>query len=351
MRVASVDCGTNSIRLLVADSENGVLTDLHREMIIVRLGENIDKTGEFASSALDRTFKACEKFAAVCEKFNVEKIRFVATSATRDAKNKEVFLKGVERILNVTPEVISGDQEATLSFNGAVNVLGEKTHKRNGVGNNTSGGENLATGGVLVVDIGGGSTEFVLGNTATTLSDTNVDSSVSLNLPSVDKTISVDMGCVRMTERFFRTQDGQIVVDNESVDKAKVTINEHIGRVAEVIDFSSVNTFIGLAGSITTIAGNYLRLGEYDPKQIHGTEMTFTQAISSCEQLLYSSKSEREKMGFLHPKRADVIMGGALVFRQILEFLQSKYDRKEISFNTVTISEHDILDGIALSIK
>lgn len=318
MIVAAIDCGTNSIRLLVAKKEKDSLVDIVRLMKIVRLGQDIDKTGMFAEEALERTFEACKEYAKICEQHGAEKIRFVATSATRDAKNREVFLQGVQEILGTKVEVISGDEEATLSFNGALNVL--EHEEKNIIKQREEK--------ILVVDIGGGSTEFVSGT------------------DKPEKTISLDMGCVRMTERFLKNG-----VNEENISKACVVIDDFIKKADEKIDFTKLKCFIGLAGSITTITANHLKLSEYDPQKIHGTKMRFEEAITSCNELIYSDEQARKQMGFLHPKRADVIMGGALVFRQILVYLQNKLHEKTIKFDHVITSENDILDGIALSIK
>ncbi|QPK94303.1 Ppx/GppA family phosphatase [Actinomyces sp. zg-332] len=331
MIVAGIDCGTNSIRLLIAEKQGTSLKDIVRIMRIVRLGQDIDKTGYFAEEALQRTFESCEEFAQICKQHNVEKIRFVATSATRDAKNREVFLQGVKRILGAEVEVISGDEEASLSFAGALNVLSaEQKQEKSGT---------LETGfltertcqnssNILVVDIGGGSTEFVCGH------------------KTPDKTISLDMGCVRMTERFLK--DG---VNSQSIAKAIKVIDEYIAKADEKIDFTRISKFIGLAGSITTITANYLKLDKYDSEKIHATNMSFKDAINSCNELLYSTHKERASMSFLHPKRADVIMGGALVFRQILIYFEEMRKARKTTLSHVITSENDILDGIALSIE
>lgn len=311
MRIAAIDCGTNSIRLLIADKSEGKLVDVLRLMTIVRLGENIDKTGEFAEEALKRTFEACKHYARLCQEHGVEKIRFVATSATRDARNKELFLNGVKEILGCTPEVISGETEASLSFAGAISAV-PATDDDN----------------ILVVDIGGGSTEFVYGS------------------KTPEHAISVNMGCVRMTERFFT--DG---VSAQAVSDAETVVNQLIAEAENCVDFTKATKFIGLAGSVTTITAAHLGLDSYQPERINGTFMTFDEGIRACDKLLHSSATEREQMKFLHPKRADVIMGGALVLKQILRRLSQMHSAGKTQISGITTSEHDILDGIALSIN
>ncbi|KOT93640.1 exopolyphosphatase [Streptomyces rimosus subsp. pseudoverticillatus] len=310
-RVAAIDCGTNSIRLLVADLDpaTGELKDLDRRMTIVRLGQGVDRTGRLAPEALERTFAACREYAGIIRELGAEKLRFVATSASRDAENRDDFVRGVVEILGVEPEVITGDQEAEFSFTGATKELTGRT--------------DLATP-YLVVDIGGGSTEFVLG------SDT------------VRAARSVDIGCVRMTERHL-VRDGKIIADppgEEQIAAIKADIARALDQAAETVPLSEARTLVGLAGSVTTVAAIALDLSEYDSAAIHHSRIPLTQVREITHRLLTTTHEERAKIPAIHPGRVDVIAAGALVLLSIME---------RIGAEEVVVSEHDILDGIAWS--
>ena len=301
MRVAAIDCGTNSIRLLVAEGAGDDLIEVDRRMEIVRLGEGIDITGEFAPAALERTFLACESYAERIAELGVDAIRFVATSASRDARNREDFISGVRERLGVEPEVVSGDQEARLSFTGAVRGLP-------GV-----------QGRVLVVDIGGGSTEFVLG------------------AADVEQAVSVDIGCVRMTERHLRDDPPT------AAQRAEVTadIDAAIDAAAGAVDLRAAGTLIGLAGSVTTVAAIALDLRAYDPRVLHGSVISAEQVHDVTERLLTMRRAERAALPVMHPGRVDVIGGGALILDRIMA---------RTGLDSVRVSETDILDGIAWSL-
>ncbi|MFI1578072.1 exopolyphosphatase [Embleya sp. NPDC020630] len=304
-RVAAIDCGTNSIRLLVADLDpaGGTLIDLDRRMRIVRLGQGVDRTGRLAPEALERTFAACVDYAEVIRELGAEQVRFVATSASRDAENRDDFRDGVRKILGVEPEVISGDEEAALSFVGATREL-------------------AGTGAVetpyLVVDLGGGSTEFVLGT----------------DRPEAAR--SVDIGCVRMTERHLRDDPPTPA----QVAAAITDIEAALDQVAAVVPLARARTLVGLAGSVTTVAGIALDLPEYDSTTIHHARLTLDQVRTVTARLLASTHAERATIPVLHPGRVDVIAAGALVLRTIME---------RTGLTEVVVSEHDILDGIAWS--
>ncbi|WP_439676268.1 Ppx/GppA phosphatase family protein [Embleya sp. MST-111070] len=304
-RVAAIDCGTNSIRLLVADLDpvGGTLVDLDRRMRIVRLGQGVDRTGRLAPEALERTFAACVDYAEVIRELGAERVRFVATSASRDAENRDDFRDGVRKILGVEPEVISGDEEAALSFVGATREL-------------------AGTGAVetpyLVVDLGGGSTEFVLGT----------------DRPEAAR--SVDIGCVRMTERHLRDDPPTPA----QVAAAITDIEAALDQVAAVVPLARARTLVGLAGSVTTVAGIALDLPEYDSTTIHHARLTLDQVRTVTARLLASTHAERATIPVLHPGRVDVIAAGALVLRTIME---------RTGLTEVVVSEHDILDGIAWS--
>ncbi len=305
-RVAAVDCGTNSIRLLVADvdAEAGSLHEIERRMEIVRLGEGIDRTGEISAAALRRTLVVVEDFGRRIRSHEAERVRFVATSATRDATNPKEFLRGVEQRIGVKPEVISGEEEATLSFNGATRELVD-----------------VEAGPYLVVDVGGGSTEFMLGDLST----------------GVKAVQSVDIGCVRLTERHFRGDPPPPA----EVSAARDDIDAAIKQVAKSIPLRSVGTLVGLAGSVTTVAALALGLWEYDAARIHGARITAADIHRTCEELLYSNQAKRAAQSVIHPGRVDVIAAGALVLSAIVAYT---------GVAEVIASEHDILDGIALSI-
>ncbi|WP_406366298.1 exopolyphosphatase [Streptomyces sp. NBC_00645] len=310
-RVAAVDCGTNSIRLLVADADprTGELVELDRRMIIVRLGQGVDRTGRLAPEALERTFAACREYAAVVKEHGAERLRFVATSASRDAENRDEFVRGVLDILGVEPEVITGDQEAEFSFTGATKEL--------------TGRDDLAKP-YLVVDIGGGSTEFVVG------------------ADRVDAARSVDIGCVRMTERHL-VHDGAVTdpPTAEQIAAMRADIEAALDLAGETVPLREARTLVGLAGSVTTIAAIALGLDAYDSARIHHSRVPVDRVREITEWLLRSTHAERAAVPSMHPGRVDVIAAGALVLLSIMERTGAR---------EVVVSEHDILDGIAWSV-
>jgi exopolyphosphatase/guanosine-5'-triphosphate,3'-diphosphate pyrophosphatase len=312
-RVAAIDCGTNSIRLLIADAEgdgsDGKLTDVVREMRVVRLGQGVDATGELAQDALERTFAATADYAALIREHGAGKVRFVATSATRDARNRQVFVDGIRELLGVEPEVISGDEEAALSFAGASSVLPSR-----------------GADPVLVVDLGGGSTEFVLG-------DAN----------GVIAAKSVDVGCVRMTERHLRNDPPT----PEQIAAAEADVDAAITEAALVVPLDRTTAVVGVAGSVTTITAHALRLPEYSPSAIHGSELPLRTVSDACTDLLEMTRAARADLPYMHPGRVDVIGAGGLVWRRVLERLEQATEGR---ITSALASEHDILDGIALSI-
>jgi exopolyphosphatase/guanosine-5'-triphosphate,3'-diphosphate pyrophosphatase len=315
-RVAGIDCGTNSIRLLIADVQRGPdgaanLTDVTRLMEVVRLGQGVDRTGELAPEALERTFAATDRYAALCREHEVEAVRFVATSATRDARNRDAFVDGVTERLGVAPEVISGTEEASLSFAGAVRVLGADDPSP-----------------ALVVDIGGGSTELVLG-------------SASGAVPTPDAAISLDVGCVRMTERHLASDPAT----DAEVSAARTDVRAALDLGAATVPLGQVRTLVGVAGSVTTVTAHALRLDRYRPEAINATRLPVAEVLAACEDLLHMSRADRAALPYMHPGRVDVIGAGALVWAEVVARVAS-----ESGIETVTTSEHDILDGIALSV-
>ncbi|MGW7073582.1 Ppx/GppA phosphatase family protein [Streptomyces sp. NPDC054855] len=305
-RVAAIDCGTNSIRLLVADADplTGELVDLDRRMTIVRLGQGVDKTGRLAPEALERTFAACREYAEVIKAHGAERLRFVATSASRDAENRDDFVRGVLDILGVEPEVISGDQEAEFSFTGATKEL--------------TGSDHLAKP-YLVVDIGGGSTEFVVGD------------------DTVRAARSVDIGCVRLTERHIRSDPPAPA----ELDAVRADITAALDLAEETVPIREARTLVGLAGSVTTVSAIALGLDAYDSAAIHHSRVSYERVREIAARLAGSTHDERSAIPVMHPGRVDVIVAGALVLLSIME---------RTGAEEVVVSEHDILDGIGWSI-
>jgi len=302
-RVAAIDCGTNSIRLLVADVDTdvGTLVDLDRRMEIVRLGRGVDATGRLDDEALARTFAACDRYAEVLRDLGAQRVRVVATSASRDAENRDDFVSGVLARIGVEPEVVSGDEEARLSFLGATRGL--------------AGAEPP----YLVVDIGGGSTEFVVGT----------DEPLAA--------CSVDVGCVRLTERHLRDDPPT----RAEIDAVVADADAAIALAGETVPFGEARTLVGLAGSVTTAAALALGLEEYDPARIHGARISAAAVAEVSDRLLASTHAERAAVAVIHPGRVDVLNAGILVLRRILD---------RTGLPEVLVSEHDILDGIALSL-
>jgi exopolyphosphatase / guanosine-5'-triphosphate,3'-diphosphate pyrophosphatase len=306
-RVAAIDCGTNSLRLLIADVDPArhELTDVERRMEIVRLGQGVDATGRLAPEALERTFAMLTQYRDQIAAAGAAAVRMVATSATRDASNAAEFKRGVHDILGVEPEVITGDEEARLSFMGATAELGE-------------GGPPPP---YLAVDIGGGSTEFVLGG----------DPGRAL------AAISVDIGCVRLTERYLHGDPptpAEVQAVTDDIEKA-------LDNVAAAVPAAAANTLVGLAGSVTTVTAIALGLTVYDPRRTHHARIPAPTVHQVASRLLAQNRAERAAIPALHPGRVDVIGAGALILDRVMQ---------RFGFGEVVTSEHDILDGIAWSI-
>ncbi|MBW0118089.1 Ppx/GppA phosphatase family protein [Pseudonocardia abyssalis] len=310
-RVAAIDCGTNSIRLLVADaSPDGSLRDVHREMRIVRLGQGVDASGVLAPEALERTRVALADYTAVLRRKGTERVRMVATSATRDAANREDFFGMVRDTLGVDAEVISGDEEAALSFVGAVGDL------------------DAEDGPFVVVDVGGGSTELVVGSL--------VDGTAQ-----VTDARSVDVGSVRITERCLH---GDPPTADEVAQARKVAAGI-LDEAFAAVPVSDVRTWVGVAGTITTLSAVALGLDEYDSAAVHLSRLTGDDLHRVAGELLGASREERGRYGAIHPGRIDVIGGGALIVDVLAREL-----RERAGITELVVSEHDILDGIARSI-
>jgi exopolyphosphatase/guanosine-5'-triphosphate,3'-diphosphate pyrophosphatase len=358
MRVAAIDCGTNSIRLLIADLQRGVaagrppglagsksdrservpggsegehpspLTDVTRQMRIVRLGEGVDRTGRLSVAALDRTMTALREYAGLIADAKPEAVRMVATSATRDAANSREFTERVVEILGVAPEVITGDEEAWLSFAGATSELASTPLAAD------------CPPPYLVTDIGGGSTEFVLGGTAEEDARNQISrDELAGGQVSRDQIQgrSVNIGCVRMTERHLH---GNPPTQTEIANAVR-DIDAALDQVAEAVPAEKAATLVGLAGSVTTVAAIALGLGEYDSARIHHSRISAAQVHDISGRLLAMTRAERAAIPVMHPGRIDVIGGGALILDRIMT---------RFAVAEVLVSEHDILDGIAWSL-
>ncbi len=297
-RVAAIDCGTNSIRLLVTDlAADGTANDVVREMRIVRLGEGVDRTGRLDPAAIERTVTATTEYAAMIAGLDVETVRFCATSAARDAGNVDEFSAAIERVLGVTPEILAGEEEARASFLGATGDLGDEPS--------------------VVVDIGGGSTELVCGAGG-----------------EVASGVSIDIGSVRLTERFLASDPPSVA----EITDLETFLDGQLGPV--VAGWEPVTRFIGVAGTVTTVAAYALGLDTYDSTKIHGARLPVDRVRESCLSLVSLSVADRRALGFMHPGRADVIGAGALILDRLL-------DLAPLATDEVVVSERDILDGIA----
>jgi exopolyphosphatase / guanosine-5'-triphosphate,3'-diphosphate pyrophosphatase len=314
-RLAAIDCGTNSIRLLVADvtvHDDGTtsLRDVHREMRIVRLGEGVDATGRLAPAALERTGAALADYTAICRRKGAERVRMVATSATRDASNRDEFFAMTRAVLGVEAEVISGDEEARLSFTGAVGDLDPDD------------------GPFVVTDIGGGSTEVVVGTWDGKRAE-------------ITGALSVDIGCVRITERCLRTDPPTA----EEIAAGRELAGTVLRKAFEEVPVAGARTWVGVAGTITTLSAVAQDLPAYDSERTHLSRLSDADISRVASRLLAASHEERSTIGCIHPGRVDVIGGGGLITEVLAENLSAHAGITEL-----LVSEHDILDGIALSL-
>ena len=302
-RVAAIDCGTNSIRLLISeiDTSTNTATDVVREMRIVRLGEGVDRTNAFLPTALERTFKAVEEYDKLLLKHNVEHVRFVATSATRDAQNKAMFIKGVIDRLRIVPEVIAGVEEAALSFDGATRSLRQKH-----------------SAPFLIIDLGGGSTELVIGDKEPT------------------GAYSMDVGCVRMTER--HTPGGNPTKEQE--EAIRTDVKNALKVAGTKVDWKTAKTVVGVAGTITTVAAHVLNLKTYDPDVLHGASITAEQVSQTAQDFITLTPAQRGALPYMHEGRIEVITAGSIVLDEVM---------KGIGAQTLIASERDILDGVTWS--
>ena len=309
-RVAAVDCGTNSIRLLIADIDDGGLHDVHRAMRIVRLGQGVDATGQFAPDAMARTRAALTDYAELMRIHDVANVRMVATSAARDAANRDAFFAMTAEVLGaVVPgavaEVISGAEEAALSFRGAVDEL------------------DSGSAPFVVVDLGGGSTEVVLGDR------------------DVQASFSADIGCVRLTERCLHSDPPTAA----EVAAARDVIRDALGEALRAVPVERARTWVGVAGTMTTVSALAQKMTTYDAKAIHLSRVRFGDLLDVCDDLIAMTRAQRAALGPMHEGRVDVIGGGAIIVEELAYAL-----RERAGIDELVVSEHDILDGIALSI-
>jgi exopolyphosphatase/guanosine-5'-triphosphate,3'-diphosphate pyrophosphatase len=310
VRVGAIDCGTNSIRLLIADVADGRLRDVHREMRIVRLGEGVDATGQFAPAALARTGAALAEYADELRVHEVEAVRMVATSAARDVGNRDEFFAMTADLLGaVVPgavaEVITGTEEAALSFTGAVGEL------------------DASAAPFVVVDLGGGSTEVVVGDR------------------EVKASFSADIGCVRLTERCLHSDPPTAA----EIEAARIVVREGLSEALRVVPVEGARTWVGVAGTMTTLSALAQRMATYDSEAIHLSRVGFDELLVVCDDLIAMTRKQRAALGPMHEGRVDVIGGGAIVVEELARELRARAGIDEL-----VVSEHDILDGIALSI-
>lgn len=301
MKVAAIDCGTNSVRLLVAEAApEGGLIDLDRRLILTRLGQGVDATGQFHPDALARTLDAFAEYARVIAELGVDQVRLVATSAARDASNRDDFFAGAKQRLGVDAEIISGEEEATLSFTGALAALPD------------------VAAPVLVMDIGGGSTELITGAGGSN--------------PTIDNGLSLDIGSVRIRERFLAGDPPTA----QQIAQARGYVDELLDGCGT--DFAAVATWIGVGGTATTLSALNQRLPDYDRAKVHGSSIGRFDLHALTEGLLASTVEQVKGLPSMPAKRADVICAGALIADRV---------GARVGVD-LTVSESDILDGLAL---
>jgi exopolyphosphatase/guanosine-5'-triphosphate,3'-diphosphate pyrophosphatase len=302
VRLAAFDVGTNSTRLLVADVDAGAIVAEHaREMVITRLGKGVDTTGRFDPAALARTLEVLAGYADTCRRLGVERRRLVATSATRDAADRQAFLDGVRDLLGVDAEVLTGEQEAAATYLGATFGLdGDRP--------------------TLVVDIGGGSTELILGTGA-----------------AAQAMVSLDIGCVRLFERHLHSDPPTAA----EVAALRADVAAHLGRVAGALDPAAAHRVIGVAGTVTTVTAIALGLDAYDPRRIHRAAVDAAEIAATADKLAAMTVAERAALPVMAPGREDVIVAGALLLDELVRMFHLR---------SVIASEADILDGVLLGL-
>jgi exopolyphosphatase/guanosine-5'-triphosphate,3'-diphosphate pyrophosphatase len=308
MRVAAVDCGTNSVRLLIADVDpaTGNQIDLDRRLRIARLGEGVDRTGTLAPTAIARAMAVLDDYAAACSEHQVARIRVAATSAARDAGDISAFVAGVQRRLGVPPEVLSGADEARLTATGALRRLPDSLPVP-----------------ALVVDIGGGSTEVVT-------------AARDRRRVEVLGGRSLDVGSVRLTER-------HLVSDPSTGDQRAAASADVDAALDDAgVDWTGVASVVGVAGTVTAVAAHVLGLAVYDEARVHGAVLSRADVLDSCQWFAGASVAQRRQFSWLPPGRADVMGGGVLILDRVLHRVPT--------VATMVASEYDILDGLAWSL-
>lgn len=324
--VGGIDCGTNSIRLKVARVyHDGRYEDVVPRMLrVVRLGEGVDERHRFADDALERTYEAVREFADVLSRHPVDAVRFVATSATRDAENRDEFEDTVESILGVRPEVISGEEEASMSFLAASDAI-------------VHSGDPDVHPPFLVVDLGGGSTELVLGGDGETVPSTQVVAAYSMNV-----------GCVRMTERHIGNDDPAA---QDDIDAINADVDAHIHEAAKVVPIGKAHTIIGVSGTITTMTALAMGLESYDHRAVDDAHMSLERIFATDDRFARMPRAQRAQYHTIHPGRVDVINGGAVVWSRVLtRVAQAAYDDHGQHMDGYVTSEHGLLDGIVLKL-
>jgi exopolyphosphatase/guanosine-5'-triphosphate,3'-diphosphate pyrophosphatase len=318
IRVAALDCGTNTFRLYVADVySDGTQRQLCRESEIVRLGYGVDRTGEIAPESLERALAAARRYGAILEQLQPEKVRMVATSASRDARNSADFVRGVEAAIGVTPEVISGEAEAALAFAGATRGLAGRFPAP-----------------YLVGDLGGGSTELVLGTDSVFGED------------GVIAAFSMDVGSVRLTER-------RLVSDPPSdteIALAHGDVAAMLEAAHQVVPVEQARTIVGVAGTVTSLAAYHLGLKVFDPQAIDGLALTVPEAERQCAEMLAMTRAERLALGFMQPGRADIIGAGALIWHDVVAYVSQHVAAAGGKIEAVVARDSDMLEGIAASL-
>jgi exopolyphosphatase/guanosine-5'-triphosphate,3'-diphosphate pyrophosphatase len=300
--IASVDLGTNSTRVLVGRSTGAGLEILDRRNSITRLGQGVGVSGRLAPEAVDRTLDCLRGYREILDRDGVERVRVAATSASRDAANRDEFFDAVEALIGTRPELLSGDEEGRLSFRGATGEL------------------DPASGPFLVVDIGGGSTEFIVGT------------------DRAEGVMSVDIGCVRLTEKFLHHDPPQPEELSACISLTDAYLDD---VVREIPAAAEARTLVGLAGTVTTVAAVEIGLETYDRDRIHHFHLTHEAAEDVFRTLATESRADRVHNPGLEEARADVIVGGCCVLVALF---------RHLGFDEMIVSEADILDGLALSL-
>lgn len=318
VRVAGIDCGTNSIRLMIADvNADGLHVVFPKRLDVVRLGEGVDRTHRFSPAALERTFAACRDYARLIEQYRADTVCFVATSASRDARNRQDVEDGVERILGVQPRIISGQTEARLSFLGATSVMNARRR--------------ADASPVLVIDLGGGSTELVLGG-------------AGQRCDEIQASVSMDIGCVRISERHLPSDPPT----EQEIAAAVEDIDSHLRQALETVPLGKARTVIGVSGTVTTMS--LIALGEraYSRHRVDGAIIGFGPASDACRLVAGLSRAGMEEYPVIHPDRRDVVIGGSLIWSRLLACLSEETAKNGQRVDSYIASEKGLLEGSVL---